>query len=59
MERKLVAGAGGGLGGGEIEQKRKRTHGQGEECGDFAVLGLVDVEQDIRGINGPGKIQLK
>ena len=35
--------------GGGIEQKGKRTHGHGQQCGD--CWG----EQGIRGLNGNGK----
>ena len=40
---------GGWLGGGKIEQKGKRTHGHGQQCGD--CLG----EGAIRGLNTNGK----
>ena len=33
MENRLTA-LGWGLGGGGIEQKGKRTHGRGQQCGD-------------------------
>ena len=39
------------VGGGGIEQKGKRTHRHGQQCGDF--LG----EGGLRGLNGKGKIQ--
>ena len=39
----------GRLGGREIEQKGKRTHGHGQQCGDCQGEG------DIRGLNGNGK----
>ena len=41
-------------------QKRKRTHGHGQQCGDWGGgrRGVV-VEKNIRGINGNGKIQLR
>ena len=38
-----------GLGGGRIEQKGKRTHGHGQQCGD--CWG----ERCKRGLNGNGK----
>ena len=44
---------GGGVGGGGIEQKRKRTHGHGEQCGDCWGEG------GIRGLNGNGKNIIK
>ena len=34
--------------GGGIEQKGKRTHGRGQQCGDCWGLG------DLRGLNGNG-----
>ena len=40
---------GGWLGGGKIEQKGKKTHGHGQQCGD--CLG----EGTIRGLNTNGK----
>ena len=40
---------GGRLEGGGIEQKRKRTHGHGQQCGDCCGEG------DVRGLNGNGK----
>ena len=44
----------GRLGGGGIKQKGKRTHGHGQQCGDY---GEGD-ERDVRGLlNGNGKIQ--
>ena len=39
------------LGGREIEQKGKRTHGHRQQCGDYRGEG------DIRGLNGKDKIQ--
>ena len=36
-------------GGGGIEQKGKRTHGHGQQCGDCGGY------RDIRGLNGNGK----
>ena len=44
---------GGGVGGGGIERKRKRTHGHGEQCGDCWGEG------GIRGLNGNGKNIIK
>ena len=38
-----------GQGGGGIEQKGKRTHGHGKQCGDCQHEG------GIRGLNGNGK----
>ena len=43
---KLVVGK---LRGGRIEQKGKRTHGYGQQCGDFRVEG------SIRGLSGNGR----
>ena len=40
---------GGRLGGGGTEQKGRRTHGHGHQCGDSCGEG------DIRGLNGNGK----
>ena len=49
---KLLVVEGGRLGGEGIEQKGKRTHGHGQQCGDCWVVGA------IRGLNGNGeKIQ--
>ena len=48
MESMMTARVGGWEGGG-IEQKGKRTHGQGQQCGD--CLG----GESIRGLNGNGK----
>ena len=42
-----------GLEGGGIEQKRKRTHGRGQQCGDCCE------EEGIRGLNGNGKNTIK
>ena len=39
------------LGGGGMEQKGKRTHGHGQQCGDYREEG------GIRGLNVHGKIQ--
>ena len=47
--RVTVSGAGGWLGGGGIEQKGKKTHGHGKQCGDCGEHG------SIRGLNGNGK----
>ena len=41
-----MTASGGVLGGGGIEQKRKRTHGHGQQCSD--CWGI----EGIRGING-------
>ena len=41
------------LGVGGIEQKRKRTHGHGQQNGDYWG------EEDIRGISGNGKNTIK
>ena len=43
----------GGLGGRGIEQKGKRTHGHGQQCGDCRE------EEGIRGLNGNGKNTIK
>ena len=43
----------GGVRGGATEQKGKRTHGHGQQHGNYNRL------EGIRGINGNGKIQLK
>ena len=43
---------GGRLGDGRIDQKRKRTHGQGQQCGD--CWG-----EDIRGLKNNGKNTIK
>ena len=45
----MTASHGGMLGGEGIEQKGKRTHGHGQQCGD--CWG----EDNIRGLNGNGK----
>ena len=47
-ESRMTAKGGEPVGGGGIEQKGKRTHGHGEQCGGF--LG-----KDIRRLNGNGK----
>ena len=41
------------LGGRGIEQKRKGTHGHGQECGDCWR------ERGIKGLNGSGKNAIK
>ena len=46
MEIRLTASGGGG---GGIQQKSKRTHGHGRQCGD--CWGEVS----IKGLNGNGK----
>ena len=38
-----------GVRGGGTEQKGKRTHGHGQQCGDYWG------EEEIRGLNGNGK----
>ena len=43
----------GRLGGGWIEQKVKRTHGHGQQCGDCWRVGV------IRGLNGNRKNTIK
>ena len=43
----------GGLGGGRIEQKGKRPHGHGQQCGDCWRGG------GIRGLNANGKNIIK
>ena len=47
----------GGLGVGGIEQKRERTHGHRQQCGDCRVG--VEVEESTGGINGNGKNTIK
>ena len=42
------------LGGGGIKQKRKGTHGRGQQCGDCR-WDWVEVEEGIMVINGNGK----
>ena len=49
----MTVGGRGRLGGGGMERKGKRTHGQGQQCGDCCELGI------IRGINGNGKNAIK
>ena len=44
---------GGRVGAGRIEQKGKRTHGHGQQCGDCGGLG------GIRGLNGNRKKKIK
>ena len=46
----MTASGGGGLSGGRTEQKGKRTHGHGQQCGD--CWG----ERGIGGLYGNGKI---
>ena len=41
------------LGGGEIEQKLKKTHGHGPQCGD--CRGREG--EDMRALKGDGKMQ--
>ena len=41
------------MGGGNIEQKRERTQGHRQQCGDW---GGLKIEVSISGINGHGKI---
>ena len=49
-----MTGIGGwALGGGGLEQKGKRTHGHGQQCGD--CLG----KRSIGGLNGNGKNTIK
>ena len=49
-----MTGSGGRrLGSGEIEQKGKKTHGHGQQCGDCRGQGCV------RGLNGNGKNTIK
>ena len=49
----------GGVGGRGMEQKTKRTHGHGQQCGDCGDRGWVEVKKGIRGINGNGKNTIK
>ena len=49
----MTAKVEGGLGGGGIEQKGKRTHGHGQQCGDCWGKGA------IKGLNGNGKNIIK
>ena len=44
---------GGSSGGGRTEQKGKRAHGHGQQCGNFKG------ERSIRRLDGNGKLQLK
>ena len=44
--------------GSRMEQKRKRTHGHRQQCGDCAG-GLVEVEEGIRGLNDNEKYTIK
>ena len=48
-----ASGGGVRLGGGGIEQKGKRTHGHGQQCGDCWK------ERGIRRLNGNGKNTVK
>ena len=50
MESRLTA-MGRQVEGGGTEQKGKRTHGHGQQCGDLAEKG----DESIRRINGNGK----
>ena len=43
----------GEVGGGEIEQKGKRTHGHGQQGGDYWMVG------GMSGLNGNGKNIIK
>ena len=52
-ESRLTALGAGGWGGG-IGQKRKRTHGQGQQGADYGDVG-GGVEEGTSGINGNGK----
>ena len=52
MKTRMTAGVG-WLEGGGIEQKGKRTHGYGQQCGDCWVEG------GERGLNGNGKNIIK
>ena len=42
MESRLTASRGGGEGGRVMEQKGKRTHGRGQQCGDCGMGGEGD-----------------
>ena len=42
------------IGDGGIEQKGKRTHGHGQQCGCVGVR-----EEGVRGVNGNGKNTMK
>ena len=46
-----MTACGDSLGSGGIEQKARRSHGHGQQCGDCHGEG------SIRGINGIGKVQ--
>ena len=48
-----MTASGGGLGGGGIEQKGKRTHGHGQQCGDCWR------KEGIKGLNGNGENTIK
>ena len=50
MENRMTTKWEGRLNGRGIEQKGKRTHGHGQQCGDCWK------EMGIKGINGNGKI---
>ena len=39
MESRKTASGGGGVAGGGIEQKGKRTHGQGQQCNSVVIAG--------------------
>ena len=41
------------------KEKKKRTHGHGQQCCDCRGRGWVEVEEGIRGIIGNGGIQNK
>lgn len=41
--------------GGGIQQKRGRTYGHRQQCGDHKGRGWVEVEEDIGGISGDEK----
>ena len=49
------------VGGRGMEQKRKKTHGHRQQCGDCSGWGQwwVEVEEGIRGINCNGKNTIK
>ena len=49
----MTASVGRRLGDGGIEQKGKRTHGHGQQCGDCRS------EEGIRGVNDHGKYTIK
>ena len=44
---------------GVLEQKGKRTHGHGPQCGDCRGRGWMEVEELLRDINGNGKNTIK